>query len=153
MQIFPSHLFKVAIISFAIGITGCANDDPSIKTPTTQKRINQTRIFSAPSQEILLQTILTTLQDQGYNIVKVNSNNAEITAQRDGNVLISVIAYQTNPQQFAVRANAQRYIRNANLFSNNTTGYEIIMDPVFYQKDFFEPLSKSLFIQKENLSN
>lgn len=153
MRNFLHHLLKIVTICFFIGITSCANNDSSINTPTTQKRINQTRAFSASSQELLLQTILTTLQDQGYNIIKVNSNNAEITAQRDGNILISVIVYQTSPQQFAVRANAQHYVTNTSLFSNNTTGYEIIMDPVFYQKDFFEPLSKSLFIQKENLPN
>lgn len=147
------RFFKIIGIATILCIAGCANHDPSMTTPATQKRVNQTRSFSAPNQDILLQTILTTLQDQGYNIVKVNSSNAEITAQRNGDILISVIVYPTGKQQFSVRANAQHYVGNTGFFNNNTTGYEVIMDPIFYQKDFFEPLSKSLFIQKENLSN
>lgn len=153
MYSFPRHLFKAIVISTILGITGCANTDPSITTPTTQKRVNQTRSFTAPSQEILLQTILTTLQDQGYNIVKVNNNTAEITAQRDGDILISTIVYPTGQQQFSVRANAQQFVGNSGFFNNTITGYKIIMDPIFYQKEFFEPLSKSLFIQKEDLPN
>lgn len=147
------HFLKVIGIAAMLCMTNCADHDYSMTTPATQKRINQTRSFSTPNQEILLQTILTTLQDQGYNIVKVNSNNAEITAQHDGDILISVIVYPTGQQQFSVRANAQHFVGNTGLFSNNTTGYEVIIDPIFYQKDFFEPLSKSLFIQKENLPN
>ena len=78
--------------------------------PATQKRVNETRTFEAPNQDILLKTIITTLQDQGFNIVRVNG---------------------------------QIY----NNFSASSTGYENIVDPVFYQKNFFEPLSRSLFLQ------
>lgn len=150
---FTHHWVKIIALSLTLCITACAGNDPSITTPTTQKRVNQTRSFTADSQEILLQTILTTLQDQGYNIIKANSNNAEITAQRDGDILISVMIYPIGKRQFSVRANAQHFIGNNSFFSNNATGYEVIIDPVFYQKSFFEPLSKSLFIQKENLPN
>lgn len=148
-----SSTLKPILISLLLCVTACADNNASTPTPASQKRINQTRSFNAPNQNILLQAVLATLQDQGYNIVRANSNNAEITAQRDGDILISVIVYPTGKQQFSVRANAQHFVGNSGFFSNNQTGYEVIMDPVFYQKEFFDPLSKSLFLQKENLSN
>lgn len=148
-----SSTLKPILISLLLCVTACADNNASTPTPASQKRINQTRSFNAPNQNILLQAVLATLQDQGYNIVRANSNNAEITAQRDGDILISVIVYPTGKQQFSVRANAQHFVGNNGFFSNNQTGYEVIMDPVFYQKEFFDPLSKSLFLQKENLSN
>lgn len=148
-----SSTLTVISMSLLLCVTACTDNNASTPTPASQKRINQTRSFNAPNQNVLLQAVLATLQDQGYNIVRANSNNAEITAQRDGDIIISVIVYPTGKQQFSVRANAQHFVGNNGFFSNNQTGYEVIMDPVFYQKEFFDPLSKSLFLQKENLSN
>ena len=56
------------------------------------------------------------------------------------------MAYPTSIHQFAVRVNGQIF-RDSNLSS---TGYENINDPQFYQKEFFEPLSKSLFLQNHS---
>ena len=123
-------------------LTACSNNNESM-LPATQKRVNETRTFEAPNQDILLKTIITTLQDQGFNIVKVNLDSSEVTAQQNSNIILSVMTYPIDRNKFAVRVNGQIY----NNFSASSTGYENIADPVFYQKNFFEPLSRSLFLQ------
>lgn len=127
-------------------LTACSTNHESTM-PASQKRVNETRTFEAPSKDVLLKTIITTLQDQGFNIVKVNLDSSEVTAQQNSNIILSVMTYPTGGNKFAVRVNGQIYKD----FSFSSTGYENIIDPEFYQKEFFEPLSKSLFLQNYSL--
>lgn len=133
--------------SFMLMTGACTNSDKDLTMPASQKRVNETRTFNAADKDTLLKAVITTLQDQGYNIVKVNLDSSEITAQRNSNIILSVIIYPITAHQFAIRANGQAF--NGNSF--NSTGYENITDPRFYQQEFFEPLSKSVFLQKETL--
>ncbi|CAK7192574.1 hypothetical protein COMNV_00778 [Commensalibacter sp. Nvir] len=152
MKAIFSFIIKYIAISSVFILSSCALDSSRTSLATMQKRVNESRNFEAPDQAYLLQTVITTLQDQGYNILKVNNSNYEITAQRDGNILLTIIIYNKGPHLFTVRANAQNY-SNQHVFSFNSTGYELVTDPVFYQQEFFNPLSKSLFLKKENLFN
>lgn len=143
--------FKLLIISLIVSncllLAGCNTSDDLSAMPASQKRINETRFFEATNKNYLLKAVITTLQDQGYNIVKINLDSSEVTAQRDSNIILSTIIYPVGTNQFAVRTNGQIFKRD----NFSSTGYENITDPQFYQKELFEPLSKSIFLQKQNL--
>lgn len=132
-------------LTMALLLASCKSAPPPV--PATQSRVIQTRIFEASNQQALMHAILITLQDSGYNIVKVNLSSYEVSAQKGDHILLSVMTYPYNKTHFAVRVNAQKY--QIGDFIGKTSNYVIITDPTFYQINFFDPLSKTLFLQKE----
>lgn len=143
------HRIQFFLTSFMIGcfplLSSCNDNDNSTPIPASQRRVNETRNFEAANKDSLFKAVITTLQDQGYNIVKVNLDSSEVTAQRDSNIILSIILYPAGTKQFAVRVNGQIFKED----NFSSTGYETINDPRFYQTEFFEPLSKSLFLQNQ----
>jgi hypothetical protein len=86
-----------------------------------------------------IRTIIATLQDLGYNLDKVDAGSGTISATKLAALKMTASVYPRNPTQLMVRANA--IVKAANVRDTQ------VDDPAFYQQDFFEPLSKAIFLQ------
>jgi hypothetical protein len=97
----------------------------------------QTRAFDTADKTRVLRTVIGTLQDLGYAIDKVEPPAGTVTATKLSILSLTVAVHPRGTRQTAVRANAM--VRMAR-------GNTQVDDPAFYQRRFFEPLSKALFL-------
>jgi hypothetical protein len=97
----------------------------------------QTRGFEIADETKVLRTVIATLQDLGYAIDKVEPPAGTVTATKLSVLSLTAVVHPRGTGQTVVRANAM--VRMA---SGNTQ----VDDPAFYQRRFFEPLSKALFL-------
>jgi len=103
-----------------------------------QKRSYQTRAFDTNEKEKVLRAVITTLQDLGFVIDGADLMLGSVSGTKlDVYQLRISVSVRPRGEQMLVRANAQY----------NVTPVE---DPKPYQ-DFFESLSKSLFLQAQNV--
>lgn len=109
--------------------------------PPLELRAMQTRAFETTDKTKTMRTVIATLQDLGYKIDKVEPNAGTVSATKLSALQMSVSVYPRGAAQLAVRSNAQVKIMAQ---QNNTQNQ--VDDPEFYQKLFFEPLSKAMFL-------
>lgn len=103
-----------------------------------QKRSYQTRTFDTVDKEKVLRAVIATLQDLGFVIDKADSMLGSVSATKlDTYNLRITVSVRPRAEVMLVRANAQFH----------TSPVE---DPKPYQ-DFFNSLSKSLFLQAQNV--
>lgn len=103
-----------------------------------QKRSYQTRTFDTTDKEKVLRAVIATLQDLGFVIDRADLTLGSVSATKlDAYQLRITVSVRQRGEQSLVRANAQY----------NVTPVE---DPKPYQ-DFFDSLSKSLFLQAQNV--
>lgn len=103
-----------------------------------QKRSYQTRSFDTEDKEKVLRAVIATLQDLGFVIDRADLTLGSVSATKlDVYQLRITVSVRQRGDQSLVRANAQY----------NITPVE---DPKPYQ-DFFDSLSKSLFLQAQNV--
>lgn len=103
-----------------------------------QKRSYQTRAFETADKEKILRAVIATLQDLGFVIDRADLLLGSVSATKlDVYQLRVTVSVRQRGDQSLVRANAQY----------NVTPVE---DPKPYQ-DFFDSLSKSLFLQAQNV--
>lgn len=103
-----------------------------------QKRNYQTRTFDTADKEKVLRAVIATLQDLGFVIDRADLTLGSVSATKlDAYQLRITVSVRQRGDQSLVRANAQY----------NVTPVE---DPKPYQ-DFFDSLSKSLFLQAQNV--
>lgn len=133
--------------SFLMGCTQYSNDvilgnsdgysSPKSDQSQLEKRSYQSRQFSTDTNTLMRGLILS-LQDQNYNIERTDKKLNTVSGTRSAKgftTRITVTLRSKGPKKTIVRANA---IRNSAL----------VEDPLFYQ-DFFNALSKSLFLQAQ----
>ncbi len=125
------------ILICTIALVGCA-------TPTQQAlsggdsqvklRSFQTRAFDTTDKEIVLRSVISTLQDLGFVIDKADATLGTVSATKlSGYQLkMTVTVRARGKTQMLVRANAQ-------------FGLRAVEDPAPYQ-DFFTALGKSMFL-------
>jgi len=103
-----------------------------------QIRSYQTRAFDTPDKQKVLRATIATLQDLGFVIDRADATLGSVSATKLNAYLLKItVSVRTRGNQTLVRANAQY----------NVTPVE---DPKPYQ-DFFNSLSKSLFLQAQNV--
>lgn len=103
-----------------------------------QKRSYQTRAFDTTDKQKVLRATIATLQDLGFVIDRADATLGSISATKlDVYLLKITVSVRPRGDQMIVRANAQY----------NITPVE---DPKPYQ-DFFNSLSKSLFLQAQQV--
>lgn len=103
-----------------------------------QKRSYQTRAFDTTDKQKVLRATIATLQDLGFLIDRADATLGSVSATKlDVYQLKITVSVRPRGQQMIVRANAQY----------NITPVE---DPKPYQ-DFFNSLSKSLFLQAQQV--
>jgi hypothetical protein len=126
---------------FLLGLTACQNPADqklilSTKSPV-ELRAMQSRAFDITDRNKALRTVIATLQDLGYTIDKVEPAAGSISATKLANLRLSATVYPRGQTQMIVRANAIYRLPNQD---------GQVDDPEFYQKYFFEPLSKAFFL-------
>ena len=135
---------KLALIMAALlALTGCASlKDRVLDTgdqSQVEKRSYQSRVFDTNDKQKVLRAVIATLQDLGFVIDKADATLGTVSGTKLDNysLKMTVSVRPKGKEQMLVRANAQF----------NITPVE---DPKPYQ-DFFNSLSKSLFLQAQNV--
>lgn len=142
MKIAPSMArFGVLLIGFLAGCQVAPEQTIllSKKSPVELRAI-QSRAFETGDRNAILRAIIATLQDLGYNLDRVDASSGTVTATKLAMLKMTASAYPHGDEQTVVRANA---VVTMQPHAQQVDAAE------FYQKDFFEPLSKSLFLQAE----
>lgn len=163
--------FPAAIVAAALSLAGCVSMAPGTQQSQLQVREYQTRTFDTSDQKKVMKALLGALQDDGFNVSQANTDLGLLSAQKEVNVrdegaavLATLLAgnnatYQNNAimeatanvsafgQQTRVRLNVVQKVMDN---KGGVMDVEPVTDPKFYQ-DFFETVSKSLFIQHEKL--
>jgi uncharacterized protein YceK len=135
---------KLALImATLLALTGCASlKDRVLDTgdqSQVEKRSYQSRVFDTNDKQKVLRAVIATLQDLGFVIDKADATLGTVSGTKLDNysLKMTVSVRPKGKDQMLVRANAQF----------NITPVE---DPKPYQ-DFFNSLSKSLFLQAQNV--
>ena len=135
---------KLALIMVALlALSGCASlKDRVLDTgeqSQVEKRSYQSRVFDTGDKQKVLRAVISTLQDLGFVIDKADATLGTVSGTKLDNysLKMTVSVRAKGKEQMLVRANAQF----------NITPVE---DPKPYQ-DFFNSLSKSLFLQAQNV--
>lgn len=103
-----------------------------------QQRSYQTRAFDTTDQKQVLRAVIATLQDIGFVIDRADALLGSVSATKwDVYELRITVSVRERGEQIIVRANAQYNITP-------------LADPKPYQ-DFFNALSKSLFLQAHEI--
>lgn len=131
------------IMAALLVLTGCASvKDRVLDTgdqSQVEKRSYQSRVFDTNDKQKVLRAVIATLQDLGFVIDKADATLGTVSGTKLDNysLKMTVSVRPKGKDQMLVRANAQF----------NITPVE---DPKPYQ-DFFNSLSKSLFLQAQNV--
>lgn len=135
---------KLALImATLLALSGCASlKDRVLDTgdqSQVEKRSYQSRVFDTNDKQKVLRAVIATLQDLGFVIDKADATLGTVSGTKLDNysLKMTVSVRPKGKEQMLVRANAQF----------NITPVE---DPKPYQ-DFFNSLSKSLFLQAQNV--
>jgi hypothetical protein len=103
-----------------------------------QKRSYQTRAFETADKEKVMRAVIATLQDLGFVIDRADLMLGSVSATKlDAYQLRITVSVRARGEQMLVRANAQYNVSP-------------VEDPKPYQ-DFFNSLSKSLFLQAQEV--
>lgn len=133
----------VAAAAMALSLAACQRPDqvaPDVLSakPAVELRAMQTRAYDTTDRNKTLRAIVATLQDMGYTLDKVEPLAGTVSATKLSTLRLTATVYPRGASQMTVRANAMVKIE-----ARNTQ----VDDPQFYQKLFFEPLSKAMFLQ------
>ena len=137
----PSKIALMTIISIFLGGCVATMKDQVLDTNNEsqlQKRSYQTRAFDTEDKQKVLRAVIATLQDLGFVIDRADSTLGSVSATKLDSYLLKItVSVRPRGDQMLVRANAQYNISP-------------VEDPKPYQ-DFFSSLSKSLFLQAQNV--
>lgn len=137
----PSKIALMTIMSIFLGGCVATMKDQVLDTNNEsqlQKRSYQTRAFDTEDKQKVLRAVIATLQDLGFVIDRADSTLGSVSATKLDSYLLKItVSVRPRGDQMLVRANAQYNIAP-------------VEDPKPYQ-DFFSSLSKSLFLQAQNV--
>lgn len=143
-MIFLRHRIRCLMFLFGIFMFGCAT--PSVEhildlsANQLKLRSIQTRAFDTSDKEKMMRSVIATLQDLEFVVNKADDELGIITGTKFvGNQVLkmTVIVRPKNDKQLLVRANAQFGIKSVDI-------------PEPYQ-DFFDALSKAVFLTAQNI--
>jgi hypothetical protein len=131
------------VILFTGALAACASPSPESilggGEAQLKNRSMQTRVFDTSDKQLVLRTVVTTLQDIGFMIEQADATLGTVSArkfvvERDmpRDIRMMVTVRPRDSQRMLVRANAE--------FNNKP-----IDDPLAYQ-NFFVALAKALFL-------
>jgi len=130
--------FTIVILSTFIFVSGCASTQMKALDATesqVQIRSMQTRAFDSSDKKLMMQTVISTMQDLDFVIDKADLMLGSVTGTKFlgyASVVMSVTVRPRGETQLLVRASAQYGIKQVD-------------DAETYQ-DFFNALEKSLFL-------
>lgn len=131
------------LLAVLLVLGGCQHtrgDEVLMSTKSAvELRAIQSRAFDTPDRYKTLRAVVASLQDLGYTIDKVETGAGTVSATKLTALRLTASVYPRGTTQTIVRANA--LVRIQQQQNQNQ-----VDDPEFYQKYFFEPLSKALFL-------
>lgn len=133
---------KRSCLVLVLVLAACAPNGPPptelSSKPALELRAMQTRVFETSDQLKTVRAMIAALQDLGYTLDKVDAGTGTVSATKLALLRLTATAYPRGEGRMVVRANA--------MVSANARNTQVDA-PEFYQKYFFEPLSKALFLQ------
>lgn len=126
------------VICFAVSITsGCVNQpNGQIMAGANQVELRsyQTRAFDTTDKQLMMRSIIATLQDLGFIVDQADEDLGSVTGTKLSGyqIRMTVITRERGDKQLLVRANAYYNVK-------------AIEDPAPYQ-DFFMSLEKAIFL-------
>lgn len=140
----PLRIVVACFLAFFLAACQHTNERLILSSkPAVELRAMQSRAFETTDQPKMLRVIVATLQDLGYKIDKVEPAAGSITATKLAALRLTASVYPRGTTQLMVRSNAQVKLPQQQQQRNVETQVD---DPEFYQKLFFEPLSKAVFL-------
>jgi hypothetical protein len=133
----------VAVLA-VLALASCATPQPEVITSsksTVELRSMQSRAFETGNNERVYRAVLATLQDLGYTVTELEPEAGTATGDKLARLKLTVSVYSRGATRTIVRANAI-----VKLGPQVQQGHQVDA-PEFYQKRFFEPLSKALFLE------
>lgn len=138
------RLSLLTLLAVVMTLTGCvATMKEQVLDSNTasqlQQRSYQTRAFDTTDKQAVMRGVISTLQDLGFVIDRADATLGSVSATKLNAYLlkITVSVRPRGTTQILVRANAQYNVHP-------------VEDPKPYQ-DFFSSLSKSLFLQAQEV--
>jgi hypothetical protein len=144
-----TRVATIVLLCLGASLNGCAiegGEPPPIlsKQSPVALRAMQIRTFDTASKRRMTQAVIAALQDLGYTVEKIDYASGTISAAKLEALRLAVVIYSHGSSQMSVRANA--IVRVAVASSQ-------VDDPAFYQKLFFEPLSKAIFLTARQIED
>jgi hypothetical protein len=134
----------VAIAGVTLALAACqtANQPKLIESQksSVELRVMQSRAFDTTDRDKTLRAVISTLQDLGYSIDKVEPPAGTVTGTKLSQLRLTATVYPRGSTQTIVRANAIVWLPQAGAAQTQ------VDDPRFYQLLFFEPLAKAMFL-------
>ena len=127
----------------ALSLGACATgptDTVMSQRGAVELRAMQSRAFETADKPKVFRAVLSTFQDLGYTITKVEPAAGTVTADKLARLSMTATIYPRGENRTIVRSNA--IVR---IGPDEGRGYQVDA-PEFYQQRFFEPLSKALFL-------
>jgi hypothetical protein len=146
------YLFSLLLILSLALITSCLATQPQL-TPL-QMRDLQTREYEVKDQNLVMNALLSTLQDDGYIIKKAKSKLGLVNAEKFERKYYSdkrIIKVTANLSPLKGKIKVRVNFNKTNYDNKGIESYNRqILDSKFYQ-DFFIKLDKSIFLAKEKI--
>lgn len=136
------------VLVFSLGVSACqTTGKPDIvlsEKSSLELRSIQTRAYEEGNETKIVRTIVATFLDLGYTVDKVEPNLGTVSATKLAHLKMTAVASNKSPNRTLVRANA---------IIDMPEIRQQVDSPEFYQKLFFEPLSKALFLSALEISD
>lgn len=132
----------MALLIAMLGSSGCSSSKEKVlETGESQVRLRQmqTRAFDTTDKELMLRTVIATLQDLGFVIDKADATLGSVSATKldKYRLRMTVSVRPRGEEQLLVRASAQYNI-------------VAVTDPQPYQQ-FFTALEKAIFLEAHDV--
>lgn len=145
MMALARHTRLILIAAIAMFVVACQTTTGEqivmSAKPSVELRAMQARAFETSDRYRTIRAVVSTLQDLGYTIDKVETSAGTVSATKLTVLRLTASVYPKGAERVVVRANA--IIRPQ---QNQPNMLNQVDDPEFYLKYFFEPLSKAMFL-------
>lgn len=134
--------YKIALVVFLqLLLAACANQNARILEGGNQVELRsmQSRVFDTNDKNMVVRTVIATMQDLSFVIDKANADLGTVSGTKLGGyqIKMTVTVRPKSESQTLVRANAQYNLK-------------AIEDPEVYQ-NFFTSLQKAMFLTAHSI--
>jgi hypothetical protein len=133
---------RVSLVAFSLLVGACQAPGPPPLIMSTKSAVElramQSRAFDTIDRFKTIRAVVATLQDLGYTIDKAEPEAGTVSATKLAQLRITATVNDRGERQMIVRSNA--------IVKMIDQQESQVDDPEFYQKFFFEPLAKAMFL-------
>jgi hypothetical protein len=132
---------KFALLLAAVSLSACQTPQAQVvaasQKSVVELRAMQGRTFETNDRAKTIRAVIATLQDLGYGVEKVEVAAGTVSARKLDALQMTVSVFPHGSNTMVVRANA---VVRTDAASTQVDA------PEFYQRYFFEPLAKAMFL-------